>query len=104
MLKRFIRKLNSFYPVYLKAHSNPGNQVLHFIGSIIFYSLLVMAFVLPNYWLIGLAIFAGYFFPGIGHHFFQHNKSFRASKPVLCVFCADRLFFDTIIFRIKKKM
>ena len=104
MLKNFFLELNAFYHVYLRTHNNIGNQVFHFIGSIFLFTFLVLAFVLPNYWLIGVAIFAGYLFPGIGHHFFQHNESFRSSKPVLCVICAVRLFFDSITFRIKKKM
>lgn len=104
MLKSFFQELNAFYPEYLRAHSNMGNQVFHFIGSIFFYSFLILAFILLNYWFIGIAIFTGYLFPGMGHHFFQHNESFRSTKPVLCVLCAARLFFDTITFRVNKKM
>jgi hypothetical protein len=104
MLNKFFAELNAFYPDYLKAHSNLSNQVLHFIGSIFFYNFFILAFVLPNYWFIGIAIIAGYLFPGIGHRFFQHNESFRSSKPVLCVLCAARLFWDTITFRIQRKM
>jgi hypothetical protein len=104
MIKKFFHELNSFYPAYLRAHSSIGNQVLHFIGSTLFYFFIVMAFILPNYWLIGAAIFFGYLLPGIGHRFFQHNESFRGSKPVLCVLCAFRLYIDTLSFRIHKKM
>ena len=104
MIKRFFIELDSFYPAYLRAHSSIGNQVFHFIGSILFYVLLALAFILPNYWLIGAAIFVGYLLPGLGHRFFQHNESFRASKPVLCVLCAFRLFIDTLSFQIRKKM
>ncbi|MBS1920529.1 MAG: DUF962 domain-containing protein [Bacteroidetes bacterium] len=104
MIKKFWAELNAFYPAYLRAHSDVGNQALHFIGSVCFYGFLILAFALPNYWLIIIAIFAGYLFPGIGHRFFQHNKSFRSAKPVLCVLCAARLFFDTITFQVHKKM
>ncbi len=104
MLKKFIAELNAFYPAYLRAHSDIGNQVLHFIGSALFYSFLILAFILHNYWFIGIAIFAGYLLPGIGHRFFQHNESYRSSKPVICVLCATRLFFDTLTFRIHRKM
>ncbi|MGH2566493.1 MAG: Mpo1-like protein, partial [Ginsengibacter sp.] len=45
MLKVFFRELNAFYPAYLKAHSDLGNQVLHFIGSIFFYNFLILAFI-----------------------------------------------------------
>ena len=97
-------EMNSFYPAYLRAHSSTGNQVLHFIGSVQFYTLIALAFVLKQYWLIAAAIIIAYILPGIGHRFFQHNESFRTSKPVICVLCAFRLFIDTLSFRIHKKM
>ncbi|HEY6506200.1 MAG TPA: DUF962 domain-containing protein [Chitinophagaceae bacterium] len=103
-MKKFFRELNEFYPAYLRAHSNRANRVLHFIGATLFFVLIALAFMIPNYWLIGAAIFAGYLLPGIGHRFFQENESFRASKPVLCVICALRLYIDTLTFRIHKRM
>lgn len=102
-MKSFFRELNAFYPAYLKAHSDKGNQVLHFIGSTLFFTLIALAFILPNYWLIAFAIFIGYLLPGIGHRFFQHNDSFRATKPVLCVICAFRMYIDTLTFRLHRK-
>jgi len=103
-LKKFIHELNTFYPEYLGEHSNRANQVLHFTGATLFFALIALAFILPNYWLIAVAIFVGYLLPGIGHRFFQHNESFRSSKPVLCVICAFRLYLDTLTFRIPKRM
>ena len=101
--KKFIKDLNDFYPVYLKAHSEAGNRVLHFIGSTLFFGLIALAFVLKIWWLIPAAVFIGYLLPGIGHKFFQHNDSFRSSKPVLCVLCAFRLYIDMIGFRTYRK-
>lgn len=103
-MKKFFLELKGFYPAYLRAHSNIGNQVLHFIGSTSFFALIALAFILPNYWLIAVAIFVGYLLPGIGHRFFQHNDSFRATKPVLCVLCAFRLYLDTLTFQIGRKL
>lgn len=102
-MKKLFTELNAFYPTYLRAHSSIANQVLHFIGSTLFFTLIALAFILPNYWLIVAAIFTGYLLPGIGHRFFQHNDSFRTSKPALCVLCAFRMYIDTLTFRIHKK-
>ena len=104
MIKKIFSELNAFYPAYLRAHNNIGNQVLHFIGSTLFFTMFILSFILQNYWLIGVAIFAGYLLPGIGHRFFEHNKSFRTTKPALCVLCAFRLYIDTLSFRIRRKM
>lgn len=102
-MKKFIEELNSFYPAYLQAHNDKGNRILHFIGASLFFILLAFAFILPNYWLIPVAIVVGYILPGIGHRFYQNNDSFRSSKPVICVICAFRMYIDMITFRINQK-
>jgi hypothetical protein len=103
LIKKFINELNDFYPAYLKAHSDAGNRVLHFIGSTLFFMLIALAFILKIWWFILAAVLIGYLLPGIGHRFFQHNDSFRASKPVLCVLCAFKLYIDMLSFRISGK-
>ncbi|HEY6162823.1 MAG TPA: DUF962 domain-containing protein [Bacteroidia bacterium] len=103
-MKTFIIELRDFYPIYLRAHSDRNNQVLHFIGASLFFSIAIAAFVLHHWWLMPVAIFTGYFLPGIGHKHYQKNSSFRGSKPVLCVVCAFKLYIDTLTFRIGKKM
>jgi hypothetical protein len=76
---------------------------MHFIGASLFYILTLAALLTFTWWLLPVAVFTGYLFPGIGHRFFEHNKSFRGSKPVLCVICAGWLYADTLLFRLHKK-
>lgn len=95
LMKKFFEELNSFYPDYLAAHNNRANRVLHFVGATGFFILAALAFILPNYWLILAAVATGYLLPGIGHKFFQHNDSFRTSRPLLCVLCAFRMYIET---------
>jgi hypothetical protein len=107
MIKRInniLAEARAFYPEYLEAHNDRTNRVLHFIGASFFYGLMAAALFTFKWWLIPVAIFTGYLLPGIGHHFFQHNKSFRNTKPVLCVICASWLYTDTLLFRINRKM
>jgi hypothetical protein len=102
-IKKFMKELNDFCPAYLKAHSDKGNRVLHFIGATLFFLLIALAIILKIWWLVPAAVFIGYLLPGIGHRFFQYNDSFRSSKPVLCVLCAFRLYIDMLSFRISVK-
>jgi hypothetical protein len=97
-------ELRDFYPIYLRAHSDRTNQILHFIGATLFFTLLAMAFMLHYWWMAPIAVFTGYFLPGLGHKHFQHNHSFRASKPILCVLCALMLYLDTLTLQINRKM
>jgi hypothetical protein len=103
-MKNLLKEINQFYPDYLKAHNDMTNQVLHFIGATLFFTLLGFGLYKLNIWIVLSAVFIGYLLPGIGHRFFQHNDSFRATKPILCVACAGKLYFDTLTFQIKRKM
>lgn len=97
-MRNFLQELRAFYPEYLQAHSDKTNKTLHFIGATLFFSLLIVAIATRHWWYVPLAIFAGYVFPGVGHHYFERNKSFRVSKPALCVLCAFRLYVRMLTF------
>jgi hypothetical protein len=99
-----LKQANQFYPEYLKAHNNKLNRFLHFVGATQFFVICIIAFATHQYWLLALAIFLGYLLPGLGHHYLQHNESFRKTKPVLCVICATKLYFDTLFLQISPKM
>jgi hypothetical protein len=101
---QLLKEANTFYPQYLKAHSDKSNRVLHFIGATQFFIMIILAIVFQFWLFIPLAIFIAYLLPGIGHRFFQHNDSFRSTKPILCVICAARMYFDTLFFQISRKM
>src|ERR1044071_786359 len=99
-MKNLITEIRAFYPEYLEAHSDRTNKVLHFIGATLFFAFLFLAAFTLTWWYLPVAVFFGYIFPGIGHHYFERNKSFRASKPVLCVACAFRLYLRMLTFGI----
>ncbi|MDF2382512.1 DUF962 domain-containing protein [Nostoc ellipsosporum NOK] len=94
-MRALITGMRKFYPDYLRAHTNRYNRILHFAGATLFFLLIIAAFITKIYWLIAIAVFAGYLLPGIGHRFFEHNKSFRSSRPVYCVWGAFRLYGET---------
>jgi hypothetical protein len=103
-IKSIIKESNSFYPTYLKAHSNKTNRFLHFVGATIFFICTILFFITYKWYLPILAISFGYILPGIGHRYLQHNDSFRTSKPIICVLCATKQYWDTLTFQISKKM
>ncbi len=92
----------SFYPEYLAAHHNKTNRILHFVGATLFFVCIALAFIFNAYWLIAVAVLAGYILPGIGHHYFEKNKSFRSAKPILCVACATKMYFNAWLTPFKK--
>ncbi|MBC7864384.1 MAG: DUF962 domain-containing protein [Bacteroidia bacterium] len=103
-MKKFIREINDFYPEYLKAHSNKSNRALHFIGTTAFFALTVFAAVSQTWWLLALAVFCGYFFSGVGHHYLEKNESFRTKRALGCIISSGRMYLDTLTFSIGKKL
>lgn len=93
-MKKAITAFREFYPDYLKAHNNPTNISLHFIGATLFFICLFLA-ITWHIVFLPAGIFIGYLLPHIGHTQFQKNKSMRAEYPVFCVLGATRLYFDT---------
>lgn len=102
-MRSLLKEINKFYPEYLEAHSDKRNRTLHFIGATCFFLLMIASMVTATWWLILLAILIGYLLPGIGHKYMESNKSFRTSKPLLCVLCALRMYIEMWRFWKKKK-
>ena len=84
----------AFLPYYRQCHSNRLNRWLHFTGASLFFGLNTAAFISQKYWLLPLAVFAGYLLPHIGHTHYEGNRSLRVSHPVYCVLGAALLYFE----------
>ena len=47
----------SFYPYYLTEHSDTKNRNLHFIGTGLLITILIVAIILQKWWLLALIIY-----------------------------------------------
>ncbi|GAB2964018.1 DUF962 domain-containing protein [Hymenobacter coalescens] len=72
-----------FYPYYLAEHRRRGTRVLHFVGTTLFLSWLVLAGVLSAY---GCA--------WVGHFFVEHNRPATFQYPWLSLRGDFRLYWD----------
>ena len=72
----------TFYPIYLKEHSNATCRRLHFLGSTLSLICLMMLFITgkPQYFLYGLL--CGYGCAWIGHFGFEKNKPASFKRPI----------------------
>jgi hypothetical protein len=82
----------AFMVYYRRCHSNRRNQWLHFAGANLFVGLSATALIAAAYWLLPIAVFAGYLLPHIGHTRCEGNRSLRASHPIYCVLGAALLY------------
>jgi N-acyl-D-aspartate/D-glutamate deacylase len=86
-----------YWDIFVLKHRNPYNVALHVLGVIIFYGLLIAAWLARNPWLLSLLPLSQVV--GLaGHYFFERSHidlqdaifSFRASR------CLNRMFFKLI--------
>ncbi len=90
-----------FYPFYLSEHRTAACRRLHFVGTACVISLLVLAFVLAEWWLLALVPLAGYGFAWLGHFAFEHNKPATFEHPWYSLRADFVMFRDILLRRIK---
>lgn len=96
MKKRF-NSLKEFYPFYLSEHQNKTSRILHFIGTTLFFILLILAVSLSKYWLFFFMPIVGYGFAWIGHFFYEKNKPATFQYPFYSLASDFILYFDLIL-------
>lgn len=94
------KEVDKFWISYLAAHTDPGNRMCHYLGTIfgILSGLLVGIFVNP---LVGLAMLTtGVILALVGHFVFQKNSP-RGGKPLLGIICDLVMLYLYIFNRTK---
>ena len=71
-----------FWPEYVRAHSSGATRVMHFVGTLAGWAILVMAVVMKKWWWIALALVVPYGFAWIAHFFVEHNKPATFEHPL----------------------
>ena len=79
--KRFT-SFREFYPYYLSEHQNVTCRRLHFIGSTLVLTLLILSLLTGQLMLLWLLPIAGYGFAWLGHFKFEHNKPATFRYPL----------------------
>ena len=95
------RSFAEFYPFYLSEHRTVACRRLHFVGTLIVFSLFMLAVLLREGWLLALVPVAGYGFAWIGHFAFEHNKPATFEHPWYSLLADFVMFRDIVVGRIK---
>lgn len=90
----------SFYPFYLRQHSNPISRTLHYVGTSLVIGLLV-AVLLKGQWqgLLLLPVL-GYLFAWVGHFFFEKNKPATFTYPLFSLRADFLMLFEALTGRL----
>lgn len=85
-----------FYPYYLSEHRNGTCRVLHFVGTTLFFVLLMGAFLFHQLWFLAACPIAGYGFAWVGHFFFEKNKPATFQYPLFSLLGDFRMYFEIL--------
>ena len=98
--KRFT-SFREFYPYYLSEHQNATCRRLHFIGSTLVLTLLILSLLTGQLMLLWLLPIAGYGFAWLGHFKFEHNKPATFRYPLYSLMGDWVMYKDILLGRIK---
>ncbi len=94
----------TFYPYYLKEHSDFKNRVLHFTGTLLLISFLIGGIITGKWWLFALIPVTGYGFAWVGHFFIEKNKPATFTYPFYSLAGDFVMFWDMLTGQINKKL
>lgn len=98
-----IKTFNEFYKLYLKEHSKMWTRILHFVGTILIF--VVIIYVLQSgkeRFLWYIPIF-GYGFAWVSHTTVEKNKPTTFKYPVWSLVSDFKMFFELLIGKQKFK-
>ena len=76
-----IQSFREFYPYYLSEHSKPRTRNLHYVGTTLFFVLLLTGLWRQQWYYFALLPVVGYGFAWVGHFFFEKNRPATFKYP-----------------------
>lgn len=98
------KSLAEFYPYYLSEHSLKSTRTSHFIGTTLFFVILILALKNGHYSLLWFLPIAGYGFAWFGHFFLEKNKPATFKYPLYSLISDFIMFWHMLTFQINGKM
>ena len=90
-----------FWPFYLHEHTRPATRWLHYLGTSLGMTLLVVAIVTQIWWLLAGALVSGYLFAWLAHFFVEQNRPATFKYPGWSFISDFRMFFTWLTGRLK---
>lgn len=94
----------SFYPYYLREHSDPVNRTLHFIGTGLVLASFVAGLVTMRWYFFAALPFLGYGFAWVGHFFVEKNKPATFTYPLWSLGSDFVMFWHILTGQIQKRL
>ena len=94
----------SFYPYYLREHSDPVNRTLHFIGTGLVIASLLAGIVTFKWYFFALIPVLGYGFAWVGHFFIEKNRPATFTYPLYSLGSDFVMFWHILTGQIQKRI
>lgn len=103
MEKRF-PTYKAFWPHYVSEHQNQVNRNLHFVGTSLVITCLLLVFTSENaWWLLGMPV-CGYGFAWFGHFFVEKNRPATFTYPLWSLVGDFHMFGLMCLFRMDREV
>jgi hypothetical protein len=71
-----------FWPEYVHAHREASTRIIHCVGTLCGWAILIAAIAKREWWWIGLALVVPYALAWISHFFIEHNRPATFDHPL----------------------
>ncbi|HEX4156878.1 MAG TPA: DUF962 domain-containing protein [Rhizomicrobium sp.] len=95
-----IKRYSEFWPYYLREHAKPGTRGMHYLGTGLATAALIAALTTRKWWLLPLALLAGYGPAWIGHVFVEKNRPATFKYPLWSLASDYRMAFIWVTGRL----
>jgi hypothetical protein len=93
-----------FWPVYVRAHSQPGTRVAHLAGTLGGWMLVGAAIAERRWWWVLAAILVAYGLAWLAHLFVEHNMPATFEHPLFSWWADQRMVFLMITGQMTKEV
>lgn len=103
-MEKKYKSLVDFYPYYLSEHSKSSTRILHYLGTTLFFVLLLTGLIRGKWYYFALLPVIGYGFAWIGHFFFEKNKPATFTYPWWSLMSDFKMYFDWLSGKLPQKL
>jgi hypothetical protein len=93
-----------FWPVYVRAHSEETTRLMHCVGTLLGWGILVAAIVKREWWWIALALVLPYALAWISHFFVEGNKPATFEHPLWSWLADQKMVGMMLVGRMDKEV
>jgi len=98
------RTFAEFWPYYLAEHSRPATRWFHFLGTVVWLSLLAVALVTLTLWLLAVMPFAAYGLAWFSHFFIERNQPATFKYPFFSLLADHKMAFYMVTGQLGREL